>query len=44
MQSTNKDSEIVCVCVCALIYIIYEDTKLYNAMGITPVLQQKRGL
>jgi len=42
MQSTNKDSEIVCVC--ALIYIIYEDTKLYNAMGITPVLQQKRGL
>ncbi len=36
----------VCVCVCmrVLVYVIYEDTNLYNDMCITLVLQLKRGL
>lgn len=29
---------------CVLVYVIYEDTHLYNDMGITLVLQCKRGL
>ncbi len=33
----------VCVCVCVLrcvwVYVVYEDTHLYNDMGMTEVLQ-----
>ncbi len=29
----------VCVCVCVHIYVVYEDTNLYNDMGMTQVLQ-----
>ncbi len=29
----------VCVCVCGHVYVVYEDTNLYNDMGITKVLQ-----
>ncbi len=33
-----------CVCMCVLVYVINEDTNLYNDMCITLVLQLKRGL
>ncbi len=29
----------VCVCVCGHVYVVYEDTNLYNDMGMTQVLQ-----
>ncbi len=29
----------VCVCVCGHVYVVYEDTNLYNDMGMTLVLQ-----
>ncbi len=29
----------VCVCVCGHVYVVYEDTNLYNDMGMTEVLQ-----
>ncbi len=30
----------VCVCVCCVrVYVVYEDTNLYNNMGMTEVLQ-----
>jgi len=25
----------VCVCVCVHVYVVYEDTNLYNYMGMT---------
>ncbi len=25
----------VCVCVCVHVYVVYEDTNLYNDMGMT---------
>ncbi len=25
----------VCVCVCGHVYVVYEDTSLYNDMGMT---------
>ncbi len=25
----------VCVCVCGYVYVVYEDTNLYNDMGMT---------
>ncbi len=25
----------VCVCVCGHVYVVYEDTNVYNDMGIT---------
>ncbi len=27
--------ERVCVCVCGYVYVVYEDTNLYNDMGMT---------
>ncbi len=35
---------VVCVCVCVVcvcghVYVVYEDTNLYNDMGMTQVLQ-----
>ncbi len=27
------------VCVCVQVYVVYEDTNVYNDMGITQVLQ-----
>ncbi len=30
------------VCVCVLVYVVYEDTNLYNNMGMTEVLQFER--
>ncbi len=32
----------VCVCVCVRVYVVYEDTNLYNDMGMTEVLQNVR--
>ncbi len=29
----------MCVCVCVRVYVVYEDTNLYNDMGMTEVLQ-----
>ncbi len=29
----------VCVCICGHVYVVYEDTHLYNDMGMTQVLQ-----
>ncbi len=29
----------VCVCVCVRVYVVYEDTNLFNNMGMTEVLQ-----
>ncbi len=29
----------LCVCVCVRVYVVYEDTNLYNNMGMTEVLQ-----
>ncbi len=36
----------VCECVCASVrvYVVYEDTNLYNDMGMTEVLQYEGGL
>ncbi len=34
----------VCVCVCVRVYVVYEDTNLYNDMGMTEVLQFEGGL
>ncbi len=31
----NKVSVCVCVCVCGHVYVVYEDTNLYNDMGMT---------
>ncbi len=30
-----RERESVCVCVCGHVYVVYEDTNLYNDMGIT---------
>ncbi len=30
---------VVSVCVCVRVYVVYEDTNLYNNMGMTEVLQ-----
>ncbi len=30
-----------CVCVCVRVYVVYEDTNLYNNMGMTEVLHLK---
>ncbi len=27
----------VCVCVCGHVYVVYEDTNLYNDMGMTGI-------
>ncbi len=29
----------MCVCVCVCVCVVYEDTNLYNDMGMTEVLQ-----
>ncbi len=29
------EGECVCVCVCGHVYVVYEDTNLYNDMGMT---------
>ncbi len=29
----------VCVCECGHVYVVYEDTNLYNGMGMTQVLK-----
>ncbi len=34
----------VCVCLCVRVYVVYEDTNLYNNMGMTEVLQFEGGL
>ncbi len=36
----------LCVCECASVrvYVVYEDTNLYNDMGMTEVLQYEGGL
>ncbi len=30
---------LACVCVCVCVRVVYEDTNLYNGMGMTYVLQ-----
>ncbi len=32
------------VCVCVRVYVVYEDTNLFNNMGMTEVLQYEGGL
>ncbi len=32
------------VCVCLPVYVVYEDTNLYNDMGMTYVLQEEGDL
>ncbi len=29
----------VCICVCVHVYVVYEDTNLYNDLAMTQVLQ-----
>ncbi len=31
----------VCVCVCGHVYVVYEDTNLYNDMGMTWYYKEK---
>ncbi len=38
-KSRNELVMCVCVCVCVRVYVVYEDTNLYNNMGMTEVLQ-----
>ncbi len=38
LYSTTK------VCVCAMVCVVYEDTNLYNGMGMIQVLQHEGGL
>ncbi len=38
------ECECVSVCVCVRVYVVYEDTNLYNNMGMTEVLQYEGGL
>ncbi len=35
----NNSDVCVCVCVCVHVSVVYEDTNLYNDMGMTYVLQ-----
>ncbi len=30
----------VCVCVCVHVYMVYEDTNLYNDMGMTGITRE----
>ncbi len=34
-KKENTRHKCVCVCVCGHVYVVYEDTNLYNDMGIT---------
>ncbi len=34
----------VCVCLCVRVYVVYEDTNLFNNMGMTELLQFEGGL
>ncbi len=34
-HKTWKPNMCVCVCVCGHVYVVYEDTNLYNDMGMT---------
>ncbi len=31
----------VCVCVCARVFVTYEDTNLYNDMGMTGITRRR---
>ncbi len=31
----ERERVCVCVCVCGHVYVVYEDTNLYNDMGMT---------
>ncbi len=31
----SKEYKGVCLCVCVHVYVVYEDTNLYNDMGMT---------
>ncbi len=31
----------VCVCVCGHVYVVYEDTNVYNDMGMTGIISRK---
>ncbi len=39
MPSSYIMKYIVGVCVCVHVYVVYEDTHVYNDMGMTQVLQ-----
>ncbi len=31
----------VCECVCARVYVVYEDTNVYNGMGMTGIIRRR---
>ncbi len=35
MHTIIVNASCVCVCVCVRVYVVYEDTNLYNDMGMT---------
>ncbi len=35
LLDSSLDMFCVCVCVCGHVYVVYEDTNLYNDMGMT---------
>ncbi len=35
LMRRELSSEFECVCVCVHVYVVYEDTNLYNDMGMT---------
>ncbi len=35
INAVPLDAARVCVCVCGHVYVVYEDTNLYNDMGMT---------
>ncbi len=35
MTALKRPVVCVCVCVCGHVYVVYEDTNLYNDMGMT---------
>ncbi len=38
-KSHSRKRNVSLVCVCVRVYVVYEDTNLYNDMGMTEVLQ-----
>jgi len=37
----ERERECVCVCACGHVYVVYEDTNLYNDMGMTGITRRR---